>query len=879
MTYILSLSDPSATLETVGGKGASLARLAQAGLPVPGGFHITTAAYRQFVAANDLQPRLLAALATADITQPASLEAASTAIRSLFSQARLPADLASAITQAYATFSPADAHLPIAVRSSATAEDLPDLSFAGQQDTFLNIRGADALLDAVQCCWASLWTARAIGYRLQHHIDQAAVSLAVVVQQLVLADAAGVLFTAHPVSGRRDQALLTATWGLGEAIVGGLVTPDTLTLDKASGRVLSRETAEKLVMTVRLEHGTEEQPVPEAQRRAPVLSDPQAVELMQLGVRIEQHYGRPMDIEWTLAAGEYAGGESAGSHFAIVQARPITALPEPEISIPAEWLRPDPKAQCFRGSITEQLPDPLTPLFGTLGLKIISAGSARLFNGLFGKGTVSEDMLATINGYAYYQMRLSPHLLVGMINAIVTFWPEFKRSEQRWREDAHVRYVAAIERWRSRPAAALGAAEILEATRQLTAEMVYTYNVLQSGVLGLAGGVEVLFTSIYNRLIKRPNDPKATTFLLGFDSFPIQAEKSLYDLAQQARTCLALSEYLAGAPAAQVARQLASAETPPGVPAEAWEAWQRGFATHLAQYGHVLYNLDFATPVSADNPDPLLETCQMYLHGQGVDPHERQQGLADRREQAARSLLSRLKGWRLKLFRKTLAWAYTFVPLREDCLADLGLGYPLLRQFLRDLGRRLTQAGMLAQPEEVYWLTEDEALRAATALDQGEPLASAAEAVRQRKAVWHAQKKLTPPMALPERSRFNRYVEQISPARMDQAAGNLLKGTGASQGCVTGKARVLHGPEDFGQMQAGEVLVAAITTPAWTPLFARAAAIVTDVGGPLSHGSIVAREYGIPAVLGTGVATKRIQSGQTITVDGTAGTVTLISLN
>jgi pyruvate,water dikinase len=251
----LPLDSPGATLEMVGGKGASLAKLAGAGLPVPGGFHVTTGAYRRFVEENELQSAILAALKTADSSQPSTLETASQTIAGQFARASMPPDIADAIARAYGDL-PGDGSV-VAVRSSATAEDLPGLSFAGQQETYLNIQGLAAVQEAVKRCWASLWTARAIGYRAQHGIDQESISLAVVVQLLVPAEAAGVLFTANPVDGRRDQAMITATWGLGEAIVGGMVTPDTLTVEKSSGRVIQRETADKHVMTVRAESGTE----------------------------------------------------------------------------------------------------------------------------------------------------------------------------------------------------------------------------------------------------------------------------------------------------------------------------------------------------------------------------------------------------------------------------------------------------------------------------------------------------------------------------------------------------------------------------------------------------------------------------------------------
>ncbi|MCP4531424.1 MAG: phosphoenolpyruvate synthase, partial [Delftia sp.] len=242
-------------------------------------------------------------------------------------------------------------------RSSATAEDLPDASFAGQQETYLNVTGADAVLAAVKRCWASLWTARAIGYRARQGIDQGVVRLAAVVQLLVPAEAAGILFTANPVTGARDQIMISAAWGLGEAIVGGLVTPDNITVDKATGEVSARETADKQMMTVRVDGGTEEQPVPAELRDAPVLSDKQAAELARLSVQIEQLYKCPMDIEWTLLDGK----------FDIVQARPITALPEIKVEPPTEWPMPDPKGQYVRASIIDLMPDPVSPLFATMG--------------------------------------------------------------------------------------------------------------------------------------------------------------------------------------------------------------------------------------------------------------------------------------------------------------------------------------------------------------------------------------------------------------------------------------------------------------------------------------------------------------------------------
>ena len=252
----------------------------------------------------------------AQANDPAALDRASEQIQSLIAQGTIPGDIAEMIRQWYGELG---ADVPVAVRSSATAEDLPGMSFAGQLESYLNVRGGDEVIDAVKRCWASLWTGRAIGYRQRQGIRPEDVSMAVVVQQLVAAEVAGVVFTANPVTGARDELMINAAWGLGEAIVSGRVTPDTIVINKQTGAIASQEIASKEVMTVRSEEGTREEPVPAGKRQRAALEPAQAAELARLGVKIEQLYGQPMDIEWAMCDGR----------IFIVQARPVTALPEP----------------------------------------------------------------------------------------------------------------------------------------------------------------------------------------------------------------------------------------------------------------------------------------------------------------------------------------------------------------------------------------------------------------------------------------------------------------------------------------------------------------------------------------------------------------------
>ena len=883
--YVLPLNDPQATLNIVGGKGASLAKLANAGLSVPGGFHVTSDAYKQFVAENNLQPRILAVIRDVDVAQPAILETASAHIRARFTQSPIPPAIADAITAAYLAL--ADPKSPVAVRSSATAEDLPDASFAGQQDTYLNIQGVDAVLDAVRRCWASLWTARAIGYRARQGIDPDAVSLAVVVQMLVPADAAGIMFTANPLNGRRDETLINAAWGLGEAIVGGLVTPDSYTVDKANSQVVEREIADKQVMTIRTESGTEEQPVPDAQRTAQVLDDAQISELARLGAQIEALYGVPQDIEWCyLPSPSGRGGQlqtvggSEGSFF-IVQSRPITTLGQAPPAI--EWKRPNPKGQYMRGSIVDMMPDPLSPLFATLALPAIAdVGMKEVMRPLTrSEPHLPADYVTTINDYAYMGVAFTPRQWWWILTRMMLSFPRILREgTPLWRDTIRPRYVATAARWQDRSLDDLSLADLWAGAQEVNAAAMSHLAVLMVATTGASAGSEMLFTRVYEKLIRRAGDPEATVFLMGYDSTPILAEKSLYDLAEWARTHPDLTDHILNTPTSDLTAHLPTPysllPTPYSLLPD-WPDFCERMQTHLDTFGHIIYDLDFAKGLPLDDPAPMLETIKMYLRGVGTNPHERQRSAAEKREQSAESTHVRLKGLRRWAFDKTLKMGQAMAQVRENAIADIGLGYPVLRALLRELGRRFVQAGVMGRAEDVFWLRADEVAGVVAALARGDSPVNLAESVAQRKVKHAALKNVTPPPMLPPRKKYMGIdMESFTPAAEGSHSNGMLKGIAASAGKVTAPACVLRGPEDFDRMQPGCVLVAGTTTPAWTPLFAMASAVVTDIGGPLSHGSIVAREYGIPAVMGVGVATRRIKSGQMITVDGGAGIVTLL---
>ena len=468
---VLRLDEGEAALELAGGKGASLTRMATAGLPVPRGFLLTTEAYRRAVEANGLDAVIGEAVGALSEADPASWERTATTIQGCFQQATVPPEVAEAARAAYAalTAEPGEGgtgRVAVAVRSSATAEDLPGASFAGQQETFLNVRGEAALLDAIRRCWASLWTARALMYRHRLGIDQRTVAMAVVVQVMVPAEVAGVLFTANPTTGERSELLINASFGLGEAIVSGQVTPDTYTVDRATGTVMATQLGAKETMIVAgAGQGTAAQAVPQARRDERALAEPLVRDLVTLALDVERLFdGVPQDIEWAVADGRCW----------LLQARPITGLPPAPLR-DVRWEPPLPGSRWIRRQVVEHMPEPLSPLFDELYLHEGLDRSTDSIMPIMGISMaldriMDRPLFTTVNGYAY--MRADTKLSVASI-ALLARWIAtgvptlFRVAIPYWRDEALPAYQATIDRWKGRDAGALPDDQLLAGVREL----------------------------------------------------------------------------------------------------------------------------------------------------------------------------------------------------------------------------------------------------------------------------------------------------------------------------------------------------------------------------------------------------------------------------
>ncbi|TWF78860.1 pyruvate,water dikinase [Pseudonocardia hierapolitana] len=802
-------------LAAAGGKGANLGELVRAGFPVPDGVVITTDAYAAVVE----HAGLAAAVAAAAEDDGAALRAA-------FAAAEIPDDLRGAILGAYALLG----NGPVAVRSSATAEDLPGAAFAGQQDTYLNIVGADALLDAVRRCWGSLWTERAIAYRARRDVDPAGVRIAVVVQRMVPAAFAGVLFTANPVSGDRTEVVVDASSGLGEAVVSGLVTPDHYVLD-ADGRVRERRRGLREIVVRGVAGGGVEH------RRGEALTElPDAVlaELAALGRRVAAHFGRPQDIEWAWADGRVW----------LVQARPMTALPPPPLRLS--------RIQRITGpQIVEYLPVRPYPM-DTSGW--IARGIGRMVQRMLaeipGLHVDFADVLPESDGVVDRYVPPRPRPTWKVLTAPARNLPRIRRYHPAgWTRDPRfVRFDREARELAALDVRGLGWAE-LRRLPQRTFDVVDVVTDLRVDYLPRVA-VDLLRLRVLQALLGR-RDVSGLT--LGTHTRTEDANRELLGLAERVRADGALRAVFGLEPDALAER----IEQDP-----AFADFRAALSAFRAEYGHreTASPLLMSAPTWGDAPATVLGMVKVLL--EDAPPAQ----AADRAEQAERQLLAhplvRLTRSERRV-RRLLADARAGIAFREDSHFHGTRTLPVLRRAVLEAGRRLAEAGVLREADDVLHLRLEE-------LESlGDPATlPPADAERIRAAV---------------RARSARRAELagvplIAPSVLfpGGAAGGdaLVTGTGASGGRATGPVRVIREAAEFGRLRSGEVLVCPYTNPSWTPLFQRAAAVVVDTGGIGSHAAIVAREYGIPAVMGSATGTSVLTDGQVVTVDGDTGRVT-----
>ena len=870
--FIRSFSEVTANdVGFVGGKGANLGEMVGAGFPVPPGFCITAEAFRRFMGKIDIceVPTDLANIARKfrEISEKILSE-------------EIPGDLATTILNAYQSI--IGCGRLVAVRSSATAEDLPEASFAGQQDSYLNV-DEESLLEYVKKCWASLWTERAIHYRINKGFDHSKVYLAVVVQQMVESEASGVAFSVNPLNSNHEEVIIESVWGLGEGLVSGQITPDRYVIEKNSGKILQREIETKKNMVVRPQSGlgTVLVPILENKRSTPSLSDGQVKELAEIVCRIEEYYGSPQDIEWALAE----------NSFYVLQSRPVTTLNLLNaISTAAdepEFFSFDPNTEWTNVGLKERCHQPLSILGWSIIEPCQNAGLSWLYEAVAGKKIPTGTKLFN-NVYGYLYMNFTLIKKISPTSSLANFLSEDKTGEFSPKRGNLQELKLLIksffagrkmagfldkEFYRMLPGylqeiKGLGEYELdslsnrelyeyLLAGRTL-AESFFRY---QTASLSVAEVYYKVLTGFMVKWLDDKNMSLSAKLVSGLpNNLTVESNNDVWKLARLLNQSPRLRSLFLSMSAEEFLSR--AGKTGEG----------RFFISQLEdllkKHGHLNTRMDIATDFWWENPVIVLSMVRGFLSDtENADPDVREWEKKKVREETEAFVRSKLSFVQRLLLNWILPLTQTYMLLRDNRHYYVTMPFSLMKKTINRLGRRLQTEGFLLSDKDIFFLTTGE-IEAVILGNMG--IEDSRTLIMKRKSVKEVDIQELP-------SLFKGWPQLESSSISIEIEGKTLPGVGGSPGKASGPVKIIRSPGDFALFKAGEVLVTASTDPAWTPLFAIAKAVVTDYGGLLSHGAIVAREYGIPAVLGVNKATEILQDGQSITVDGYNGVVVIDS--
>ncbi|MET7288691.1 rifamycin-inactivating phosphotransferase [Streptomyces sp. NPDC005573] len=899
--YVLDLDELGEADETrlavAGGKGAHLGALSRIeGIRVPDGFCVTTDAFRRITAEAPALDGLLDRLSRLDPDDREAIRTLSARIRRTVESVAVPEDVTASVTRSLARLGEGTA---CAVRSSATAEDLPTASFAGQQDTYLNVVGPAAVLEHISRCWASLFTERAVIYRLRNGIDHRTVRMAVVVQRMVFPDASGILFTADPVTGNRKVATVDAGFGLGEALVSGLVNPDVFKV--RDGVVVVRTIAAKERAVEALPGGgTREVAVDPGRREQPSLTDAQAVRLVELGRRIEAHFGRPQDIEWC----------RVDDDFQIIQSRPVTTLfPVPEaddgenhvyLSVGHQQMMTDAMKplglSMWRLTAMVPMHEAGGRLFVDVTPRLASPATRAGLLDVIGRGDpLTRDALETVlDADGFVPSRPDP-----AAGATTPGGEAVRGTAADGAAPGSAAPNGAAPGGAAGPAGSGAAApepiatdpavvtELIARSRRSVAALEHDIRTKTGPALfdflleafeehrralgdplniqAIMAGMEATWWLNDNLLEWLGEKNAADTLTLSAPgNVTSEMGLALLDVADVIRPHAEVLEFLRTVEDDDFMDELA--KLPGG--AEARDALE----AYLGRYGmRCVGEIDITRPRWSERPATLLPVIldNVRNFGPGVAAQRFEQGL-HRAGEKERDVLSRLRDLpdgdrKADETKRMIDRVRTFIGYREYPKYGIVSRYFVYKRALLEEAGRLVRAGVLGDEEDVFYLTFQELH------DVVRTRKADAALVQRRREAFRSYRTLTPPRVLTSDG------EALTGSyRRDDVPACALTGLPVSTGTVEGRARVVL---DIAKadLEAGDILVTAFTDPSWSPLFVGIAGLVTEVGGLMTHGAVIAREYGLPAVVGVDAATRLIRDGQRIRVHGTEGYVEILS--
>ncbi|MDG5816311.1 PEP/pyruvate-binding domain-containing protein [Chitinispirillales bacterium ANBcel5] len=864
--YVKNLEDVRKTdLAVVGGKGANLGEMIEAGLPVPGGFVLLTNAYREFVKINGLDEKITALLSEAGIDNEREGECVSEKIKRWFVDGVVPGEIKAEIEAIYKALG----RPVIAVRSSATAEDLPGISFAGQYSTFLNVQGEEELLKSVKQCWASLWNSRALLYRKKLDISNLDLAHGVVVQHLILSEKSGVLFTANPLNGRRDQILLNSSWGLGEAIVGGEVTPDQWVVQKGNEEIVETSVAKKEHMTERKANGIVLVPVAKELQEKVTLSNEEVKTMLKLALQVENYFGTPQDVEWAYA----------DNRFYLVQSRPVTSLFHlPERVQGRNGLR----IYLNMNNYSQAMQEPFTPM-GVQVIKEMVRDTIRKFGGKHLDDSRLLWALNDLGGRLFVDitelMRMRKFRRKLENNPIdkdpVTskaLLQLLQREQKEITSGKGLNMLKLLNRYtlryglsalrmfnvgkRGAEAGRKGAIaygeelvnEIKAECAQLkTSEDRMRFIEHTAGDIMLKGFGIVFFVAVSSTYIEKARKIMSTCMDDVSDLEAVEKAIPHSVTTEMGMALLKIAEELDGS------GKRATVNSPQ-------------IQSFLENYGH-RNNIELDVGVPSWKEDPSYVVDLVNTHIENKTYKEGLKRFFEAREEAEAAIARIRKKMeelgcrgKAKKVEKMLRDFREMFGVRELSKFYLRHVLTIYREQLFEVGRELVTKGRLKQPEDIFLVNFED-------IRSGLDLRAKAAENRER-------------YKLEMNRRAPRIVtstgESIYSASVE-AGENALAGVPVSPGVFEGYVRIVRRPEDGECLNKGDIMVTIGTNPAWTPLFLKLGGLIMETGGPISHGSVVAREYGLPAVAGVANATVELKEGQRVRLNGETGIVELSS--
>lgn len=866
----------------VGGKGLHLGGLSKIeGIQVPEGFCVTTVGYQRAIEQNETYHDLLGQLTMLKTEDRDQIGEISRKIRQTIMEAEIPSDVATAVTHYLSQFGEEHAY---AVRSSATAEDLPHASFAGQQDTYLNIIGVEAILQHISKCWASLFTDRAVIYRMQNGFDHRQVYLSVIVQRMVFPQASGILFTADPITSNRKLLSIDASFGLGEALVSGLVSADCYQVQE--GEIVDKRIATKtLAIYGRKEGGTETQQIDPDQQKTQTLTDQQILQLARIGRQIEAHFGCPQDIEWCLAH----------DTFYIVQSRPITTLyPIPEAS--------DQENRVYISVGHQQMmTDSIKPLGLSFFLLTTSApmrkAGGRLFVDVTHHLSSPDSREFLLNGMGQHDPLLKDALMTIIDRDFIKLLPNDKNesspsksnkgmlpagAQPQFEKDPTIvsdlikRSQTSIEELKQNIRTKSGTDLfdfILEDIQELKKIL---FDPQSSAVFMAAMNASSWINEKMNEWLGEKNAADTLS-----QSIPhnITSEMglALLDVADAIRPYPEVIDYLQHVKDDNFLDEL--------VKLEGGKETQDAIYTYLSKYGmRCAGEIDITRTRWSEKPITLVPLILGNI--KHFEPNESGRKFEQGQQEALKKekeLLERLKQLpdgeqKAKETKRMIDLIRNFIGYREYPKYGMVNRYFVYKQALLKEAEQLVQAGVIHEREDIYYLTFEELHEVVCTnklddpgcmVEQQANLATR-QIISKRKDEYKLYEKLTPPRVITSDGEIiaGKYKRENLPAE-------AIVGLAVSSGVIEGRARVILNMEDA-DLDDGDILVTSFTDPSWTPLFVSIKGLVTEVGGLMTHGAVIAREYGLPAVVGVENATKLIKDGQRIRVHGTEGYIEIL---